>query len=652
MPWWYRRRPRRWNTNWRRRPRPFPWRTRALIRRRRHRRYRVRRWRRYKRFFKKKLTKIRLNQWQPSTIRNCSIKGHLPLLLCGQGRIAHNFTIWAESTVPIGEPSGGGWSYIQITLRALWDEYRKYRSWWTKGNEGLPLVRFRYSKLTFYRSQHTDYIVVIKRCPPFSVTREDYLDTQPGRMLMNIRKILVPHLGRKQYKKTYITKKILPPALWQNKWYFQQDMCNLPLFILKTSATNLDQFYQPDTQISNNITIWSLNTDMYQNPQWHYDDTTGYIPKYTQPPEGGQKPVYIYGTENGHNEITQWTQLVRLAQTKLLTKGKQVNDTSQMNKEENWGNPFHPAYLTPEARLFYSFELPNTTNTKPKISQFYYTFEPCRYNPLKDTGEGNKVYFKSTKLQQGPFTKLPDKEDIIIVEYPLWLVFWAWADWIQKSKPIQHIDEDYQIVVQSKFITPKRNCYVFVDKYMWGADTLHTEFTETDKTNWHPKYAFQSEIENSFAETGPATPKLNHTKSFEVNMKYNIKLKWGGCPAPMENVSNPCEQEKFPTPSNVNSRYEITNPEKQKETYLYRWDERNCFLTATAAKRLKTDHSTPTSFTDFPSLNPPHQIQEAETPETSSEEEEQTPLLKQLHKLHKRKRLLRDRLRQLIKSKL
>ncbi len=103
-----------------------------------------------------------------------------------------------------------------------------------------------------------------------------------------------------------------------------------------------------------------------------------------------------------------------------------------------------------------------------------------------------------------------------------------------KSKPIQHIGEDYQIVVQSKFITPKRNCYVFVDKYMWGADTLHTEFTETDKTNWHPKYAFQSEVENSFAETGPATPKLNHTKSFEVNMKYNIKLKWGGCPAPME----------------------------------------------------------------------------------------------------------------------
>lgn len=112
---------------------------------------------------------------------------------------------------------------------------------------------------------------------------------------------LHPHLGRKQYKKNYIRITIQPPSLWQNKWYFQQDMCNLPLFIIKTTAASLDQFYQPDTQLSNNITLYTLNTDMFQNPQWHYEGTSGYIPKHT-PLTEGTKPVYLYGTANGNSK--------------------------------------------------------------------------------------------------------------------------------------------------------------------------------------------------------------------------------------------------------------------------------------------------------------------------------------------------------------
>lgn len=562
--------------------------------------------------------------------------------------------MWAESIIPEGEPGGGAWSYIQLTLRALWDEYKKYRAWWTKGNEGLPLVKFRYTKLRFYRSKWTDYIVVVKTCPPFSVSREDYLDTQPGRMLMNIKKIVIPHLGRKQYKKTYITKKIHPPSLWQNKWYFQQDMCNLPIVVLKTCACSLDQYFIPDTQLSYNITIVTLNTDMYQNPQWHYEaGTTGYIPKHVMH-DNQLKPVYLYGLATGGEllESTTWKHLVPLWNTITYTPGRNFNN----NNIDNWGNPFHPKWLDPDVSLWYGFEKPNSNydeKVKSKLSQFYYTFEKCRYNPIKDTGIGNTVYFKSTKLIQGTFDSLPTNKDIIITEYPLWIVFWAWTDWIQKLKPIQHIAEDYQIVVKTDFITPKRKTYVFVDKYIWDRHETQTniELTETDKVNWHPKYGFQTEVENSFAETGPAAPKINHSKSLEAYMTYNIKVKWGGCPAPMETISNPCEQEKYPTPSNIDSRYEITNPEQEKESFLYRWDERDCFITATAAKRLKKDHSTTKSLTDFPSLNPPLQRKETETSETSSEEEEQTPLLKQLYKLNKRKQLLRDRIRRLIKSK-
>ncbi len=341
---------------------------------------------------------------------------------------------------------------------------------------------------------------------------------------MNIRKIVVPHLGRKQYKKNYITKRVPPPSLWQNKWYFQQDMCNLPLFILKTCAVSLDQFYQPDTQLSNNITLVTLNTDMFQNPNWHWEGTTGYIPKSALKPNEGYQPVYIYGNERGLINISNSNQLVKLADTIHLKPGNTIGTTAS-NPQNDWGNPFDPKWLSPEVTLFYSFENLTAAKANPPVSQFYYTFEKCRYNPIKDTGEGNKVYFKSTKLNQGTFLTLP-KEDIIITEYPLWLVFWAWTDWIEKSKPIQHIKEDYQIVVQSNFIQPKRNSYVFVDKYLWGADRTHQEFTETDKGNWHPKYGFQTEVEDQIASNpqndwgNPFDPKW---LSPEVTLFYSFE---------------------------------------------------------------------------------------------------------------------------------
>lgn len=647
MPYFYQRYRRRRFPNRRRRHWNFSWRFRKAIRNRYRRRFRVRRFfkRRYK---KRKLKKITLKQWQPNTIRNCTISGHLPLILCGKHRVPHNFTLYAESIVPQKESGGGAWSFIQITLRALWDEYTKYRNWWTKGNEGLPLVKYRYTKITFYRSLDTDYIVTIIRCPPFSVTRENYLDTQPSRMLMNIHHILIPHLGRKNYKKNSITKRILPPALWQNKWYFQQDVCNMPLFVLKTSALSLDQMYQPNTSLSNNLTLWTLNTDFFQNPQWKYDTTEGYIPKKVLH-SGQWRNVYLYGTENGgHETITTWTNLVRLANTKQMVKGTTIGTPGETKDTPNrWGNPFHPAY-TEHGRYFYSFTKV-TKGTEPfDATELYYIFEPCRYNPLSDSGKGNKLYFKSTSLYKGTFNDIPDDPKILIEEYPLWLMFWAFTDWIEKSKPIQHIKQDYQLVLQSKFLNPQRKSYVLLDKYFREHDILDT--TETDKNNWHPKYEMQTYTESDIAESGPGAPKINKSESIECICKYRVKLKWGGCPAPMESISNPCEQEKYPTPNSLNLRYAIQSPETAKEHYLYCWDEKRCMLTETAAKRLKTDSIFDTSFTDSGALNPPHQQEETQTSqETTSEEEEDQTLLRQLHKLKRKRRVLRDRIRQLIK---
>lgn len=637
-PWRWKR---RYQQRWRRRRRFLTRRPRTTLRRRWRRRNWVRR-KFYKRYRKKKLLKLRLNQWQPTAIRKCTITGPLPLILCGRGRLCNNFTLFAESIVPEGEPGGGAWSYIQITLSALYDEYLKYRNWWTTSNGGLPLVRYLKTTLTFYRSEDTDYIVKIIRCPPFSVTKEDYLDTQPSRMLLDKRTILVPSSKGKKYKKNYIKKIVYPPSLWLNKWYFQQDICNMPFFILKTAACSLQQFFQPVDQISNNITLWTLNTDFFQNPNWKPQGTQGYIPKRT----AQQGNIYLYGTHNGapEDEHITYKDLVYLGQTQIYTPGKPITQMDTLPSIEDWGNPFHYKYQHPDARLFYSTNVPSTDPAK-KPSRLHYMYEPCRYNPLKDTGKNNVMYYKSTSIAGTNFNVLPENDKIILKGYPLWLMAWALTSWIQKSKPIQHIHDDYQIVIQSDFITPKRSAYLFLDNYFRLPPEHPESLTETERAHWHPAYRMQTEMENSLGQSGPAAPKINYTKSIHAEMKYKVHLKWGGCPAPMETIFNPCEQEKYPNPGAINSRYEIQSPTTPKEYYLYQWDEKRGCITEPAAKRLKTQICS-TSLTDSGHLNPRHKTQETDS-ETSEEEEKAQTVSDKLKLLQSQFKQLRRRLKRL-----
>ena len=39
--------------------------------------------------------------------------------------------------------------------------------------------------------------------------------------------------------------------------------------------------------------------------------------------------------------------------------------------------------------------------------------------------------------------------------------------------------------------------------------------------------------------------------SVQVNAFYDFFFKWGGCPAPMEEVKDPCNQPHFPIPTEI-----------------------------------------------------------------------------------------------------
>lgn len=650
---------RRWNPNrtWTRRRR---WIRRRRFRAAVRRPFRRRRWvrRRFNKFKRrKKLKKLRLSQWQPKTIHKCTIEGILCTICCGRQRQNHNFTLTAESYVPKSEPGGGGWSIMQLTLRVLYEDYIACRNWWTKSNMGLPLQRYMGGYIKLYRSNQTDYIALINTCPPFEVTRDIYFSTQPSRMLMNRRKIIVPKLDRKYKRKPYIKVHIKPPALWQNKWYFQQDMYNQPFVMITTSCCDLDQVFEKQDGISSNITFKSLNLEFFQNPQWADIPPKGYRPKFS-----GTTDTYLFATENGTElpTITGYKNLTPLFNTKTLTDGKPLpEDTkkdSAFDSEQNintqyWGNPFNPKIVYSGRRYVFGPYPTNTNYTTATLTDIHTVFEEIRYNPFRDKGTGNKVYLKSVSLSQSSFLVPPTNENLIVENFPIWLVLWAWEDWLLKSKPVQHLYQDYQLVIITKYFYPQRQAYLILDKYFTD-DTHDTDhpLTETDKANWHPKLEMQQYTTNLISVTGPYAPKINFTKSIETHLLYKLFFKWGGCPAPMEQIADPANQEKFPTPNNLLQTLEIQDPETPKEYTLWEWDERRDMLTGKATKRIKLYQEPTNYFTEFgakdPETDQPQKIDFGPpTPPKSKEKQEEY-----IHDLQQLQQHLKRRIHNLLKS--
>ncbi len=566
------------------------------------------------------------------------------MFVCGKTRATHDYTLWKESVSPAGEATGGGWSIQQFTLSCLYDQYIKYRNFWTKSNKGLPLSRYTGASIKLFKSPHTDYIVRIIRNPPFSVTRDMFLDTHPQRMMLYKHKYIIPQLTsatRKKYKKI----KIKPPALMSTNWYFTQDICKAPLFNIIASSCSLQQPYIPEDQISNELTLYSLDTTFFQNTCFERYGTHGYSPKQIN-----NQDVYIFKPKlHSDTPPKKWSQVIPLTDTNEYFDGNEnINSITDFNNVKNWGNPFTERNAHVDQDLYFTNTWPSATQYEQEHSftPLEYIYWQCRYNPEKDNGTGNVVYLKSNNdREHAPIDQLPEDPELVIRDYPLWLTFWGFMDWIQKKKPVQQVDTGYFFVVKTKFITPPKPYYIFLDRYFVSPKS--SNLTQAERLKWHPMYTMQEEVEHFFGTSGPLAPKINRSQSIQANMSYYFYFKWGGCPAPMQTIIAPEFQDKFPNPYKITETLEIENPKLDKKHHLYFWDERRGELTERCAKRLKKDSETEFSITEQNLLDPPVQALQKENVQETTSEEETTPLQQQLHKLQQQHKLLKLQLHKL-----
>lgn len=562
--------------------------------------------------------------------------------------MSNNWAQYQKSITAEKMPGGGGWSLIVFNLGALYEEWELLHNWWTKSNKGLPLIRYNYCTLKFYRSLNTDYVVTYTRCYPMLDSKYTHANSQPSRMLMSNKKIIVRRYRHHGKQKPYIKKRIYPPAQMQNHWYFQQDLCNTGLLMITTTACSLDEYYLSAEATSNCITVTCLNTKFFSNPNYkNTDGTSGYQPKNN---------IFLYAGYNG-TDTPKWNELTYLGNTHKYSKGQTLTNTNK-NDKNTWGNPFHYEYANEQVTLFLSNKSPisiqdnefDKNATVTKVTEPMYI--RCRYNPHADKGYGNEAYFLSNSIAKGNVWDLPSDPNVIIQGFPLWLELWGWYDWQVKLKQINHIYDSYTLVFKSSYLTPTLPAYVVVDEKFYLP--RENELTETDKVNWYIKWQYQQYGINEICSSGPGTPKFTDSRSIQAKLQYTFNFKIGGCPAPMEEVRDPCSQGKYPIPNKIYETPEIENPQTEKSLQLYHFDERRQTITKTAIQRIR-EHSELTKpiFTDGTSpMDPPVlQTLEEESEETQTQKETQTPIQLQLLQLKQQQLLLKRRLLRLISQR-
>ncbi len=247
----------------------------------------------------------------------------------------------------------------------------------------------------------------------------------------------------------------------------------------------------------------------------------------------GTTKMHLYGRKRhaASDPPKKWSDVIILGNTRQYTPGNDnITTTADMLKTENWGNPFSAPWNHRDEDIYYSDKWPNRTDDYQKdvtFTKLEHIYIECRYNPQKDKGTNNIIYLKKNDYDhEEPIETLPQNTKLILRDYPLWLGFWGWVDWLKRVPEAQQINSNYFVVVKSPYIYPPRPYYVFLDKYF--VETEGKDLTFSDYSKWHPKYEMQTEVEFYIGQSGPYTPKINRSELIQADMNYNFYVKWGG----------------------------------------------------------------------------------------------------------------------------
>nr|UGV45127.1 MAG: ORF1 [Torque teno virus] len=641
--WWRRRRPwpyrrRRWRTIRTRRPR------RPLRRRRRRRRVRRRRWGRrrgrrtyYRRRFRKKKRKRKklvLKQWNPSTIRRCTITGMIPLIVCGHTSAGRNYALRSDDFIPQSQPFGGSFSTTTWNLNVLYDEHLKFHNKWSYPNTQLDLARYLGAYFYFYRDPKTDFIVTYNTVPPFKIDKYSSPMLHPGMLMQRKKRILIPSFETRPKGKRRIRVKIKPPTLFEDKWYTQSDLCSVNLLSLAVSAASFKHPFCPP-QTENICITFQVLRDFYYT-QMNVTDTKGtdisdkdkaifdnhlykfanyYQTVHTLGQLNPTQQPALFSDRQNQGIPEKDSYLSGIGPNKLQTGNNSIYGQPNYNpdieklhkirkwffKQETTANTIHGQYGHPQNDAVdyhigkYSpiFLSPYRTNL-----QFPTAYVDVTYNPLVDKGLGNKMWIQSVTKSDTQFNELNCK--CVLQDIPIWAMATGYAEFIESELGLQEeVYSVYIICVICPYTQPKMYSdnnvnmgYVFYDS-LFGDGKMPSGTGLVPfyyQSRWYPRLRFQLQVLHDMYICGPFSYK-DDLKSTVLTAEYKFRFLWGGNMIPEQVIRNPCKAEGagsgYTYPDRLPRDLQIADPQTMgPEWAFHTWDWRHGLFGKGALKRV------------------------------------------------------------------
>lgn len=162
----------------------------------------------------------------------------MPVIMCGENTVIRNYATHADDCTWPG-PFGGGMATQKFTLRILYDDYKRFMNYWTSSNEDLDLCRYRGVTLYFFRDPDVDFIILINTTPPFVDTEITGPSIHPGMLALNKRARFIPSLKTRPGRRHIVKIRVGAPKLYEDKWYPQSELCDMPLLTVYATATDM-----------------------------------------------------------------------------------------------------------------------------------------------------------------------------------------------------------------------------------------------------------------------------------------------------------------------------------------------------------------------------------------------------------------------------
>lgn len=480
--------------------------------------------------------------------------------------------------------------------------------------------------------------------PPFDDTDATAMTLHPGMLMLSKKRIIIPSLKTRPSKKHFVRVKVGAPKLFEDKWYPQSDLCDVPLLTVHATAADLQypfgspltnsiccNFQVLDSNYDNILTVLEGTPDANQR-NLTYENLLNIVTIYNTTQTAAQLSKFMPLTNT--NPLTKdnaLTSTIKVHSTSS-TNGNSFNYWQSSNPHNNslYGgsvyqtksdinNPnkrmkeANAAYFTAAKQNLPNWRPPETVYpTKPYPFEYYtglYSsiflspgrsnwevpgyYTDISYNPLIDKGIGNMIWMDPITKSDSRYDEVKSK--CLIADYPLWCIVYGYVDYCEKVLSHTTVMSEYRVVIRSPYTWPLMT-KASDDK--WGFVPYSENFGKGrlpggnpvpslwSRVHWYPTVYHQTEVLECIAQTGPFAYHSDERKVV-LTIKYKFRWKWGGNPIFQQMVRDPCKHQDRTAPRRKPRDLQVADPKYQvPQAVWHAWDFRHGLFSQTGIKRM------------------------------------------------------------------